>query len=102
MFEGARKVYDQLKSTWSGNSAILLALVVRIVEEFIRADRSDIRPPLFYQDEMRRRLIITLNMTKVVQHIWEAIRQENTERIAPVFDRDHPIRSTGDMRMGIS
>ena len=46
---------------------------------------------------MRRRLIITLNMTKVVQHIWEAIRFENTERLEPVFDRDHPIRSTGDM-----
>ena len=45
-----------------------------------------------------RRLIITLNMTRVVQHIWEAIRQENTERLTPVFDRDHPIRSTGDMR----
>jgi hypothetical protein len=29
--------------------------------------------------ELRRRLIITLNMTRVVQHIWEALRQENTE-----------------------
>jgi type III restriction enzyme len=36
-------------------------------------------------------------MTKVVQHIWEAIRFENTEKLEPVFDRDHPIRSTGDM-----
>jgi type III restriction enzyme len=26
------------------------------------------------------------------------IRQENTEYLAPVFDRDHPIRTTGDMR----
>ena len=36
-------------------------------------------------------------MTKVVQHIWEAIRFANTENLEPVFDRDHPIRSTGDM-----
>ena len=36
-------------------------------------------------------------MTKVVQHIWEAIRFDNTERLEPVFDRDRPIRSTGDM-----
>ena len=36
-------------------------------------------------------------MTKVVQHIWEAIRFENTEKLEPVFDRDRPIRSTGDM-----
>jgi len=33
----------------------------------------------------------------VVQHIWEAIRCENTEKLEPVFDQDRPIRSTGDM-----
>ena len=32
-----------------------------------------------------------------MQHIWEAIRFENTEKLEPVFDRDRPIRSTGDM-----
>lgn len=47
---------------------------------------------------MRRRLIITLNMSRVVQHVWEAVRQENTERLTPVFDRDHPVRTTGEMR----
>jgi type III restriction enzyme len=36
-------------------------------------------------------------MTKVVQHIWEAIRFENAEKLEPIFDRDRPIRSTGDM-----
>ncbi len=36
-------------------------------------------------------------MTKVVQHILDAIRFENTENFEPVFDRDRPIRSTGDM-----
>jgi len=30
--------------------------------------------------------------------VWEAVRQANTERLTPVFDRDHPIRATGDMR----
>ena len=57
-----------------------------------------ISPPLFFQDELRRRILLTLNMTKIVQHIWEAIRQENTEQLVPVFDNERPIRSTGDMR----
>ncbi len=39
-----------------------------------------------------------LNMIRVVQHIWEAIRHENTKRLEPVFDRDQPIRATGDKR----
>jgi type III restriction enzyme len=98
IFETARDVFDQMKHTWQGSREVLLAQLVQIVEHFIRSDRIAITPALFYQDELRRRLIITLNMSRVVQHVWEAVRQENTERLTPVFDRDHPIRSTGDMR----
>jgi type III restriction enzyme len=98
IFETARDVFDQMKQSWQGSREVLLAQLVRIVEQFNRSDRIAISPPLFYQDELRRRLIITLNMSRVVQHVWEAVRLENTERLTPVFDRDHPIRSTGQMR----
>jgi len=98
IFEAARDVFDQMKHTWKGSREVLLAQLVQIVERFIGTDLIHILPPLFYQDDFRRRLIITLNMSRVVQHIWEAVRQENTERLTPVFDRDHPIRATGEMR----
>ena len=97
IFETARDVYDQMQQNWKGSKELLLAQVVRLVEQFVRSDKIAIHPPLFYQDDLRRRLIITLNMSKVVQHIWDALRFENTERLEPVFDRDHPLRSTGDM-----
>lgn len=97
IFETARDVYDQMQKAWVGNKELLLAQLVRLVEQFLDTDRFVITPALFYQDDLRRRLIITLNMTKVVQHIWEAIRFENTDKLEPVFDRDRPIRSTGDM-----
>jgi type III restriction enzyme len=54
-------------------------------------------PAVFEQDELRRRLMLTLNMNKVVQHIFEMIRFDNTEALELQFDADHPIRSTGDM-----
>jgi len=98
IFETTRDIYDQMQHNWQGSREILLAQLVGIVESFINSDHINISPPLFYQDTLRRRLIITLNMTRVVQHVWEALRQENTENIEPVFDRDRPIRSTGDMR----
>jgi type III restriction enzyme len=98
IFETARDVFDQMKHTWRGSREVLLAQLVKIVEQFIASDRITITPPLFYQDELHRRLIITLNMSRVVQHVWEAVRYENTERLTPVFDHDHPIRSTGEMR----
>ena len=97
IFEAARDVYDQMQKDWQGSKEFLLAQLVRLVEQFIRSDRITITPALFYQDELKRRLIITLNMTRLVQHIWQAIRFENTERLEPVFDRDRPVRSTGDM-----
>jgi type III restriction enzyme len=97
IFETARDVYDQMQKDWKGSREFLLARLVRLVEQFIGLGRISITPALFHQDELKRRLIITLNMTRVVQHIWEAIRFENTEALEPVFDQDHPIRSTGDM-----
>jgi type III restriction enzyme len=36
-------------------------------------------------------------MNRIVRHLWEAIRHENTQALAPVFDSEKPIRSTGDM-----
>ncbi len=97
VFETARDVFDQMRESWPGSRESLIAQLVKLVEEFLHSEKLAISPPLFYQDDKKRRLIITLNMTKVVQHIWDSIRVNNTERLEPVFDRDHPIRSTSNM-----
>jgi type III restriction enzyme len=98
IFEVARDVFDLMKPTWKGNREYLLAQLINLVEDYIAAGKIDIIPPLFNLDSLRRRIIITLNMTKLVQHIWEEIRFENTLALVPVFDTENPIRSTGDMR----
>ena len=97
VFQTAADVYNQMKPAWQGGDAVLLGELVRLVEAFIRSDRIRILPTLFERDELRRRLMITLNMTRLIQHIWEAIRFENTERLELVLDQDQPVRRTGDM-----
>ena len=97
IFEAARDVYVQMQKGWRGDKTYLLAQVIHLVEQFIRSDRIQIEPPLFGQDELSRRLIITLNMSRVVHHIWEAIRFENAEKLELVFDTTNTIRSTKDM-----
>ncbi|MEQ8974218.1 MAG: DEAD/DEAH box helicase family protein [Coleofasciculus sp. C1-SOL-03] len=97
-FEAARDVFDQMKPDWKGSKEYLLARLIQLVEQFIHSDRIKIYPPPLNQDEIKRRLIITLNLRKIVQHIWSAIYYENTEKIVPVFDQENPIRSTADMR----
>ncbi len=98
VFETARDIFDQMKPGWQGSKEYLLAQLIGLVERVIRSDRIVIEPGLFNQDDLRRRIIITLCMSKVVQHIWEAIRFDNTAGLEPVFDSERPIRSTGDMR----
>jgi type III restriction enzyme len=98
IFTAAIDVYDQMKPTWPGNKELLLAQLITLVEDFVSSGKIQIIPPLFNQADLKRRILLMLNMNKVVQHIWEAIRFENTEAITPVFNTDNPIRSTADMR----
>jgi len=98
VFETARDEFDLMKPSWKGSKEYLLAQLIRLVERVLRSDRIQVNPPLFNQDDLRRRIILTLNMNKVVQHIWEVIRFENTTSLEPVFNPERPILSTGDMR----
>ncbi|MYF80237.1 MAG: type III restriction endonuclease subunit R [Chloroflexi bacterium] len=97
VFETAKRVFDQMKAPWSGSRESLIAQLVKLVEQFVVSDRLRITPPLFYQDGTARRLVITLNMTKVVQHVFDAVQVENSEKLEPVFDQAQPIRTTSDM-----
>lgn len=97
IFATAGAIYEDMQPNWKGNPDYLLAQVIRLVEQFVASDKIQINPPLFNQDDLRRRIVITLNMSKVVQHIWEAIRFENSLSLSPVFDTERPIRSTADM-----
>jgi type III restriction enzyme len=100
VFETARDVFEQIKPTWPGNKEVLLAQVIRIVERVLRSDRIAFSRPLLRQDPVRRRILLTLTMTPIVNHIWQAIRfdEENTIALEPVFDQYRPIASTGDMQ----
>ncbi|MCL6566744.1 MAG: DEAD/DEAH box helicase family protein [Acidobacteriia bacterium] len=97
IFATASDLYDQMKPTWKGSREYLLAQLIRLVERFIESGNIQVHPPLFHEDDLRRRIVITLNMSKVVQHMWEAIRFENSLALEPVFDTEKPVRSTGDM-----
>ena len=97
IFVAASDLYDQMKPTWKGNREYLLAQLIRLVERFVESGNIQVHPPLFNQYDLRRRIVVTLNMSKIVQHMWEAIRFENSLTLEPVFDTEKPIRSTGDM-----
>jgi type III restriction enzyme len=99
VFRIASTIYNSEKRPdWKGSKEIFLAQVVRIVEQFIDSDKIQIKNDLFHQDDSKRKILIILNMNKIVQHIWSAIRSDNTEKLTPIFDKEKPIRSTEDVR----
>jgi type III restriction enzyme len=98
VFQSAAEVYDLMKPNWKANREYLLAQIIRITEQYLSSGRIVISPPLFSQDEVRRRILFTLNMTKIVQHLWEEIKFSNAVAVVPVFDKERPIRFTGDMQ----
>ncbi len=98
IFETAKRIYNNENPNWKGSKEIFLVQLIRIIEQFIKSDKIIIKNDLLSQDRLKRRILIMLNMNKIVQHLWNSLRAENTEELSPVFDREHPIRSTGDMR----
>jgi type III restriction enzyme len=98
IFQSAAEVYDLMKPNWKANREFLLAQIIRITEEYLTSGRTVVTPRLFSEDDLRHRVLYTLNMTRIVQHLWEAIRFENAFAVVPVFDKERPIRFTGDMQ----
>lgn len=97
VFEASRDVYELISPSWHGNKEQLLAQLIGLVEAFISSGKIDIDPPLFYQDELKRRVMLTLNMNKIVQHAFSKIVQDSSEALVPIFHQNRPIRSTADM-----
>jgi type III restriction enzyme len=96
IFEISRDIYEQVQPNWPGNREYLLMQLVRIVEDFIDSKKILIHS-LDYQEDLKRRLLILLNMNKIVQHIFNAIRFENTQKLVPVFNKEIPLKSTSNM-----
>jgi type III restriction enzyme len=99
IFRIASTIYNsEKKPDWKGSKETFLIQLINIIEKFIYSNKIVIKNPLFNQDDSRKRILIMLNMNKVVQHIWNEIRAVNTEALTPVFDKENPIRSSEDIR----
>lgn len=97
LFKAARKAYEELSGKFIGNPEYLMLQLVRLVEQFLQSDKLVV-PSLFHQDPLRRRILISLSIDRVVQHLVRRITERNRERVEPVFDEDYPIGSTAYMR----
>jgi type III restriction enzyme len=99
IFTIAARIFNtEKKQTWKGSVEAFIVQLIEITETFIRCDKLQIKNPEFDKDELRRRVLIMLNIGKIIQYISNEVRLENTEELAIVFDKEKPIRSTSDIR----
>lgn len=96
IFEATLEIFEQMQPTWKGRKEILLSQLTKIVEDFIDSKKIAIKSK-FFQEDFRKRLMIMLNMRKIVQHLFTAIRFENTQTVVPIYDKEMPIKSTSRM-----
>jgi type III restriction enzyme len=97
IFRIATNIYGREKPNWRGNEYDFLAQLLKLTEEFLNSDKIIIKTNLFNQDKVRKNILLTLNISRIIQHFWVAIKDQNAAIISPVFDSEKPIRSTVDM-----
>ena len=97
VFESVRDLFDQLMPAWKGAKESLIGQLVALSERYLDSGLVQVDPPLFYQDPLRQRVIYTLNLSKIVRHLYNEIQCANTDRITAVLDHRHPIRRASEM-----
>lgn len=100
IFRAAAKAFDELGDRFNGRREFLAFQLVRLVEAFLDSHLLEIpsRYHRFHEDGLLRRILITLSVDRIVQHLLGAIEEQNVEELEPIFDDDFPIGSTGQMR----
>jgi len=98
IFETAKRIYNSERNRWQGVREHLFGQLVHIITQFIAHNKIVIKDDLFRRDELRKKVLMLLNINKIIHYVWQAIKLENTIEMKPVFDTAKPIRSTYDMR----
>ncbi len=97
VFKAAQRAFELLQEQFKGQREYLVFQLVRLVEVFLASDKIDI-PSLFHQDPLRKRILYSLHIDLITQHLMQNVFEQNTHKLEPVFDGERPIGSTRDMR----
>ena len=97
IFSAASRAYQHMQGQYQGTREYLLFQLVKLVEAYLASGKIQI-PSLFHQEEVRRNILYALNMDLIVSHLLRKLREDNVERLEPVFDAEQPIGSTAYMR----
>jgi type III restriction enzyme len=97
VFKAAQRAFEGLAQQFKGQREYLLFQLVRLVQQFLASDKIQI-PSLFHQEPLRKRILFSLHIDQITQHLMQYVLEQSTARLEPIFDGEKPIGSTRDMR----
>lgn len=94
IFKLATKFYNSNPlPDWKSGEEAFLAQLVSLVEQLLTT-KVKIKSGLWDLDETGRKILLILNMNRIIKHFGSEIQKLNTDRLIPVFDTERPVGST--------
>lgn len=92
--QAAVRLQEQFGANWEGSPGSHIGQLIQIIDEFLDSNKIEYKLPLFYGTEDLKRIVIALNLQKIVNHIGNFIRSSSAESPEAIFDAVRPTRST--------
>ncbi|MDP2705497.1 MAG: DEAD/DEAH box helicase family protein [bacterium] len=92
--QAAVRLRERFKENWEGNPASHVSQLLKIIDEFIASEKLVAKVPQFEHAELLKRIVISLNLQKIVDHLGQFIKSSSSEDPVAIFDTVRPVRST--------
>ena len=92
--QAAVRLRERFKENWEGNPASHVSQLLKIIDEFIASEKLVAKVPKFEHAELLKRIVISLNLQKIVDHLGQFIKSSSSEDPVAIFDTVRPVRST--------
>lgn len=94
LLKGAVQLHEIFGKNWKGDVGSHIQQATRIIQDFIESKHLIIKLPDFEGRDRLKKIIIALNIQKIINHVGNLIRSSSVETPTIILDPVKPVRST--------
>lgn len=92
--QAAARLQEQFGSNWEGDPGSHIGQLMVIIDEFLESDKIEFKIPRFEGTNDLKKIVIALNLQKIINHISNFIRSSSKDAPVAILDAVRPVRST--------
>ena len=92
--QAAVRLRERFKKIWEGDPSSHISQLLKIIDDFIASEKLILKVPKFAHTELFKRILISINLQKIVEHLGQFIKSSSSEEPVAIFDNVRPVRST--------